>query len=90
VARTHGRSVRTARFYPVQLEAAIGLADALSSALGIPRCVPAPAFDGEVLPGVLDFRGHLSHSHITTKKRDSGPELLGVLRGHFAQEPAHH
>ena len=89
-ASTHALALRTARFYPAQLEAALGLADALSSALGIPRVVPAEAYDLTVLPGVLDFRGHLSHSHITAKKRDCGPELLQTLRGHFAQEPAHH
>jgi hypothetical protein len=89
-AAAHGLELLTARFYPAQLDAACALAGALSTGLGIPRAVPPPGCDQAVLPDVLTYRGHLAHSHITAEKRDCGPELLRALRGHFAQEPAHH
>jgi N-acetyl-anhydromuramyl-L-alanine amidase AmpD len=89
-ATTHSRTVKTAHFYPAQTLAAVGLATALSEALGIPREV---ASESGVLPPMLlagdaRFRGHLGHYHVSEKKRDPGPALMDALRMHFARTRA--
>jgi len=88
LATTHGRSVRTAKFYPPQVAAALGLADALSAALGIERDVPpssqTTAMPRAALVGPQRFRGHLGHYHVSEHKRDPGPWFVDQLRDHFA------
>jgi len=92
VAATHGKKITTAKPYPVQMGAMLGLADALSRALGIPREVPPPEFDDRVYPRALErdpmtrFRGHIAHFHATTAKRDIGPWPMQQLREHFASQ----
>lgn len=89
VAETHGRKVKTAKFYTPQINAALGLADAISAALGIPRQVPPEEEDGEfanvLWPSEMRFRGHCGHYHITRKKRDPGPWFMDELGDHFEE-----
>lgn len=82
-AVTHGRTVKTAKFYPCQIEAVLALALAVSTALPeIQKTVPAG------VPGVLKdlvaFRGHVGHYHITDSKRDPGPQLMDALGEFFS------
>jgi len=87
LATTHGRSVRTAKFYPAQVAAALALADALSSALPIPRDVPpstqVTSMPTAALVGPQAFRGHLGHYHVSEHKRDPGPWFMDQLRAKF-------
>lgn len=88
-AVTHGRKVQTAMFYPAQIAALCGLADALTAALpAIQREVPPLAYDGSVygpalLRGDSRFAGFVGHYHLTTAKRDPGPLTIEALRLHF-------
>lgn len=74
-----------AHFNEYQIASAIALANALSSALPIPRLVPL-AKDGSVLRRTMmrqelaDFCGHLGHFHIKAEKSDPGLDLLEALR----------
>jgi hypothetical protein len=89
-AMTHGRRVVTAKPYPAQMDAWLGLCTTISAALGVPKQVPPPEYDDQVFPLVLDtdpltrFKGHIAHYHATTKKRDIGPWPIQQLRQHFA------
>lgn len=91
VAATHGRKITTAKPYPAQMDAMLGLADALSLALNIPREVPPSEFDDRVYPRALlrgegeRFRGHIAHFQATTAKRDIGPWPMQQLRIHFSK-----
>lgn len=84
-ATTHGKTVKTAMFYPAQLRAARGLSIALSDALQIPMRVPRSDVTG-VLPELATFSGHIGHYHITEGKRDPGPMLIDELRDTFSNE----
>ena len=85
LATTHGRTVRTARFYEAQITTALCLADTLSKVLGIPRQVPTEAavLHAVALRGPGRFRGHIGHYQVSEKKRDPGPLFLDQLREHF-------
>lgn len=85
-AVTHGRKVKTAKFYPCQIESVLALALAVSTAIPeIQKTVPAG------VPGVLkekemvSFRGHIGHYHVTKRKRDPGPQLMDALGEFFSQ-----
>jgi len=82
-AKTHGKTLKTAKLYPVQMEACLALADAISGAIGIKRQLP-PSDDG-VFDGIVRFEGHCGHLHLTDEKRDPGPWFLGQMREHFSK-----
>lgn len=86
-AVVHGRKIRMADFYPCQVTAAIKLADALSSALDVPRTVPLDEtglLDDVLSVGRLEaFSGHLGHYHLTKRKLDPGPKLMVELLASF-------
>lgn len=90
----HGVPVACAGFYPVQLRAAMHLADALSRALPIPRKVPtASTTDAIVVSGVLEpkraavFKGHVGHYHLSRDKCDPGPAFIVELGRFFRGGP---
>jgi len=85
-ADTHGKKVKTARFYTVQVQAALALADAFSTAIpGVTRKVPTQECKTAIDAGVLKQTiGYIGHYHITAEKRDPGPELMDQLRQHFS------
>ena len=88
-ARIHGVRRTYATFHPAQIRAAIWLAEALSSALPIPRCIPTNA-DGNLVLSTIDvdeYAGHLGHYHVTKRKLDPGTQLLEALGDRF-QLPA--
>ena len=84
-ADTHGRVVKTARFYAHQVTSACALADALSDALGVPR--ETPDADGVYAPALARdgtrFKGHVGHYHVSKRKRDPGPMFMDELHDHF-------
>lgn len=84
-AETHGTKVKTAKFYPAQIHAAIGLANAFSDAVpAVRRQVPPQACTRAMDKAVLDmFKGYIGHYHITADKRDPGPHLMDQLRYAF-------
>lgn len=91
--RIHGVNRTFAGFYPAQVRAAYCLADALSSALDIPRCIPVgtdAAGNTVVHPSLIadkgSYRGHLGHFHVSSKKIDPGLDLLRALHVHFQGE----
>lgn len=88
VAETHGRKVKTAKFYEAQVSSAVALAEALCAALDIPRRVPPPEADGVYDPALARddqrFRGHVGHYHVSKNKRDPGPWFMDSLFDHFA------
>jgi hypothetical protein len=86
IATTHGKAAKTARFYPVQIQAAIALAEAFSKAVpAVQRRVPDAELQTEMPRALLDqFKGFVGHYHITANKRDPGPELIDALRFAFA------
>lgn len=85
IAVTHGKAVATAKFYPLQVHAALGLAESISTALpAVKRRVPPAACQTEIERTVLNqFTGHLGHFHLTASKRDPGPYLIDQLRYAF-------
>jgi hypothetical protein len=85
VADTHGKAVKTAKFYPAQIQAAIALADAFSTAVpAVQRKVPPAALKTAMSQVDLDqFKGYIGHYQITTNKRDPGPDLMDQLRYAF-------
>ena len=88
----NGRTRTFAHFWPAQIAAALSLADALSSALPIPRQVPLFSggywVENETLKPdrLASFKGHVGHYHITNRKSDPGLDLLEALRCSFASE----
>lgn len=89
----HGQRVRTAAFYPAQLEAARALADGLSRALGVPRKVPLTAAGVPITKAmstteIARFSGHVGHYHLTAQKLDPGPDFIAELARLFAGDPA--
>ncbi len=87
-ARLHGVRRTFATFTGPQLRAARCLADAISIALPIPRCVPLNA-DGELITSTIatdSFAGHLGHYHVTRRKIDPGPVFMQHMADHFKQE----
>lgn len=81
-----GKPRRFARFWPVQLGAALALADSLCSALPIPKRLPTDSA-GRLLLGTMtprevrNYRGVLGHFHVSEDKSDPGTEILE----HFAR-----
>lgn len=84
---------RFAHFRPDDIAAAITLAEALSTALPIPRAVP---LDGGgaywIRPSTMTreevdaFRGHVGHFHISDRKSDPGFDLLEAFRAVWGTE----
>lgn len=88
-ARIHGVRRTFAEFTGPQIRAAIWLAEALSSALPIPRCIPTDA-NGNLITSTIDvdsYAGHLGHYHVTRRKLDPGTQLLEALGDRFLLEP---
>ena len=85
------RSWVFAHFWPVQIAAAISLAEALSKALKFPLAVPRGA-SGFVHPNTMDsgivdgFSGHLGHFHVNRKKLDPGLDLLQAFQAAWCDE----
>ncbi len=79
-ATTHGRTVNTAKFYPVQLQTACALAEVFSRVLPIPWEVCTWE---TVLPGIKDFKGHIGHYQCDLDKRDPGPWFMEQLQLHM-------
>lgn len=83
-AVTHGKQVETAKFYPVQVHAALALAEVVSAAIPtVRRQVPSPAANMMTPAQIFTFSGHIGHFHLTDKKRDCGPYLIDQLRHAF-------
>lgn len=84
-AVTHNVKMITAKFYAAQVQAAIALADAASSAMpAITRCVPSAGTQMMPPQALQRYQGHLGHFHVTDKKRDPGPWFMDQLRYAFA------
>lgn len=85
--KINGRTVRPARFYNAQIEAACALADAVSAAIPtIPKRVPHGLFGfGGLVTKTLTPReirtvkGHIGHFHVNADKTDPGTDLLEAL-----------
>ncbi len=83
--RLHGVRRTFAEFNGPQILAAIYLADALSKALPIPRCIPVDD-EGKLITSTIDvdaYAGHLGHYHVTKRKIDPGTQLMQALGDHF-------
>lgn len=79
-ATTHGRTVKTARFYECQVQSALALAALFSRVLPIPCDVCTL----DTLVGDLKMlRGHVGHYQISLDKRDPGPWFMERLREHM-------
>ena len=80
----NGKIRKFAKFYPWQIQSAIALADAVSAASEIPATVPANC-DVMTRGQLASFSGHVSHSNVSARKSDCGPELINALRNNFGQ-----
>lgn len=86
-ATTHGKKVKTAKFYPAQMDAAFALSDAVSKAVpGIPQRVPTDNVTALTEFDLEAWIGYLGHYHITTNKRDPGPWFMEELDKHFSSK----
>jgi hypothetical protein len=86
-ANIHGRTVKTARFYPEQIASAIALAKAFSTAVpSVSRRVPVDAANKLIAKtmDVTGWSGHVGHFHLTDRKRDPGLDLLEAMQQSFA------
>lgn len=87
----NGKRRTFAHFWPLQIAAALSLAEALSKALSIPREVPL-GMKGFVEPNLLEraraeaFQGHLGHFHVNAAKSDPGLDLLEAFRCAWTSE----
>jgi hypothetical protein len=79
-ALTHGKKVKTAKFYDSQMRAARALANAVSEAIPAIR-KRVPSVMNDVLPAdaLQSFTGFVGHYHITESKRDPGPWFMEQL-----------
>jgi N-acetyl-anhydromuramyl-L-alanine amidase AmpD len=75
----HGEERSVALFTTDQVEAALGLCDAMADLANIPRRIPDHLDAIEPADARKKFRGVLGHLHVSSRKLDPGAQLFEAL-----------